>query len=106
MSYDYQRTDHGNHRRPRRGPLDYLFVTGCALMLAGLGALAIALLIALTPDIQGAPAQHRTPATGPTTVPKPPVHLDKTTLIIQQDVDCWLGGAPGATCGMVERTYR
>jgi hypothetical protein len=85
---------------------DHLFFAGCVVLLAALGALALMLLNLVFPDIQGAPVQHRRPpAAGPTTVPKPPVHLDKTKLIIMQDVDCWRNGVPGATCGMVERTY-
>jgi hypothetical protein len=85
---------------------DLIFRAGCGLLILGLGALALLLLSLAFPDIQGAPEHHRRPpAAGPTTVPKPPVHLDKTKLIIMQDVDCWRNGVPGATCGMVERTY-
>jgi len=85
---------------------DLIFRTGCGLLLLSLGAFALLLMSLLFPDIQGAPVHHRRlPATGPTTVPKPPVHLDKTKLIIMQDVDCWRNGVAGATCGMVERTY-
>jgi len=83
-----------------------IFRAGCGLLLLGLGALALLLMSLLFPDIQGAPEHRRRPsAAGPTTVPKPPVHLDKTKLTIMQDVDCWRNGVPGATCGMIERTY-
>lgn len=85
---------------------DLIFRAGCGLLLLGLGALALLALSLAFPDIQGAPEhRRRPPASGPTTVPKPPVRLDKTKLIIMQDVDCWRNGVPGATCGMVDRTY-
>jgi hypothetical protein len=90
----------------KRNPWDVVFWAACAVMLIGLSALALLLMSLAFPDIQGAPAHHRRlPASGPTTVPKPPVHLDKASLIIMQDVDCWRNGVPGATCGMIERTY-
>lgn len=44
------------------------------------------------------------PSTTPSGVPGVRPTLDLTTLIIQQSVNCWLGGLPGATCGP-ERTY-
>lgn len=90
--------------RQRRDGWAILFFVGCAMALTGLVGLLLVLLATIFPDIQSAPAPHRTPASGPTTVPRPPVHLDKTRLILQQNADCW--GAPtGTDCGP-GRTYR
>jgi len=51
-----------------------------------------------TPDIrvQPGPAVHR-PVPVPTGVPRPPAHVDRTQLIIQQNVDCWWP-VPGYVC--------
>lgn len=98
-------------RRPARrqspgtsGPVIALG-TGAA---AGIASLWL-VLAALTPQI------HPPEGSGPPTRPQPvrtahsdaPVHppIDKRKLIIMQNVNCWLGGQPGATCGP-ERTYR
>jgi len=77
-------------------------MTGIGMLLA---AGAGALVFSLQPQIAGGDQTFRTdPTVQQTGAPKPPLLIDKTTLIIQQNVNCWLGGNPGMTCG-AERTY-
>lgn len=79
---------------------DMLTGFGMALV-AGVGAL----LLSLQPQITGGETPFRIdPNVQPTGFPKPHPAVDKEKLIIQQNVNCWLGGIPGATCGP-ERTY-
>lgn len=74
---------------------------------------SLALLIGLSVIIVGVKAQPEiavpkkhfqyVPSTQVTGTPAAPQILDKATLIIQQNNQCWIG-VPGATCGP-ERTY-
>lgn len=88
----------------------YLLTWGLALVLllvsAGVVLVAAVLLLVMTSgrvEYRGTPAccqstyGNRPVRPGPTTVPLPPVHLDRVPLIIQQNPTCWIG-RPGATC--------
>lgn len=79
---------------------DMLTGFGMAL-LAGAGAL----FLSLQPQINEPDGTFRVdPNVRPTGAPSLPLPLRKEELIIQQNVNCWLGGQPGKTCGP-ERTY-
>jgi hypothetical protein len=83
-----------------------------AMMIAFLIAPVIgllALLISMSQPKIVAPERpfKVVPSTQPTATASVPrnVRIDKSKLIIQQNVNCWLGGQPGATCNPGIRTY-
>lgn len=88
----------------------HLLTWGLALVLllvsAGVVLVAAVLLLVMTAgrvEYRGAPAPgqptegNRPARQGPTTRPIPPVELDLSQLIIQQNPTCW-NAIPGRTC--------
>jgi len=77
-----------------------------AVIVCTVGLCLTWLSIELQPEIAGPKKTFQyVPSTQPTGFPKTQsTGVDKKSLIIQQDVNCWLGGVVGATCGS-DRTY-
>jgi hypothetical protein len=70
----------------------------------GLLAIIVTLIAHAQPEINSPNKKFRyVPNTQPTGIPFTPTRIDKTSLIMQQNVNCWLA-VVGATCGL-ERTY-
>lgn len=70
----------------------------------GLLAIIVTLMVYVQPEINSPNSKFKyVPSTQPTGVPFTPTRIDKTSLIMQQNVNCWLA-VVGATCGL-ERTY-
>jgi hypothetical protein len=79
-----------------------------AAILAGLLLGLVMTVASLTPQIVGDKSQFQyVPSTQPTApyVERVWEKPDVNKLIIQQNVNCWLGGQPGATCHGSVRTY-
>lgn len=92
-------------RKEMRGKWLILMAAILTAPLLGILALSISLM---TPRIAAPePSFQKVPTTQPTNISRPrvPAHINKSTLIIQQNPMCWLGGQPGATCNPGIRTY-
>lgn len=77
-----------------------------AAILAGLLLGLVMTVASLTPQIVGDKSQFQyVPSTRVTGTPNIWKPVPKENLIIQQNVNCWLGGQPGATCHGSVRTY-
>lgn len=94
--------------RTRKEEVNKRWAMMIAILIAPLIGIIALLFSMAQPKIVAPDSPFKyTPATRPTTsgtsliVPS----VDKSKMIIQQNVNCWLGGQPGATCNPGIRTY-